>query len=253
VPVPPPDTSVRNSKTKTEPLSSTPKSGSTANPTTSASNAVPKKQEAGKIIGPPSDSEAQRLASFTAGTPLGLRYSVLKRTGPGRFVETDLNTTFRSGDGIRVSIESNDDAYLYIVNKGSSGTWSLLFPSADINGGNNRVQAHQRIEIPGQGQFTFVDEPGEERLFVVLSRPPAPDLEELITSLIFPDQPKNLSAQSIGDELVGRLSSFITARDLIFQRVQDELNANKEHSTYIVNVNGSDSSRVVADLSLRHR
>jgi hypothetical protein len=45
------------------------------------------------------------------------------------------------------------------------------FPSPEING-SNRVQAHQKIEVPSSGQFTFVDEPGEERLFVVLSRPP---------------------------------------------------------------------------------
>ena len=48
-----------------------------------------------------------------------MRYSLLKRTGAGQYEETDIDSTFRSGDGIRVSIESNDDAYLYLVNKGS--------------------------------------------------------------------------------------------------------------------------------------
>src|SRR5262245_35211386 len=46
---------------------------------------------------------------------LGLRYSVLKRSASGQFAETDASATFQSGDGIRVTIEANDDAYLYIV------------------------------------------------------------------------------------------------------------------------------------------
>ena len=143
---------------------------------TPKSNRTPSGVDSGRqaasaqTVVPPPDSDPESSVSVGPSNPvLGLRYSVLKRTATGQFAETDVNTTFRSGDGMRVSIEPNDDAYLYIVNKGSSGTWSLLFPSPEINGGSNRVQAHQKIEIPSSGQFTFVDEPGEERLFVVLS------------------------------------------------------------------------------------
>jgi Domain of unknown function (DUF4384) len=192
-------------------------------------------------------------AVSVAYAPLGLRYSVLKRTAPGQFNETDANTTFHSGDGIRVSIESNEDAYLYIVNKGSSGTWSVLFPSPDINHGSNRLPAHQRIEVPAEGQFTFVDEPGEARLFFVLSRPPEADLEQLISSLSRGDQLKDIAVHSISDEFVGKVRSEVIARDLIFEKVHREQSTSKEHATYIVNVNDSDSSRVVADLSLQHR
>src|SRR5690349_16709984 len=113
----------------------------------------------------------------TEYTPLGLRYSLLRRGGT-QYDEVDVDTTFRSGDGMRLTIEANDDSYLYIVNKGSSGSWSVLFPSAQIDGGNNRIQAHRRYEVPAEGQFTFENPPGDERLFVVLSRSPEPSLEK---------------------------------------------------------------------------
>jgi Domain of unknown function (DUF4384) len=203
-------------------------------------------------VAPKSDQKGLSQLT-TAYSPLGLRYSVLKRTGLGQFAETDANTIFHSGDGIRVSIESNDDAFLYIVNKGSSGTWTLLFPSPDINDGNNRLPAHQRIEVPAGGQFIFVDEPGEERLFFVLSRPPEADLEQLISSLSRRDQLKDVTAQSISDEFVGKLRNGVSARDLIFEKVHGEKSASKEQAAYIVNMDGSDSSKVVADLSLQHQ
>jgi hypothetical protein len=182
---------------------------------------------------------------------LGLRYSVLKRSASGQFAETDASATFQSGDGIRVTIEANDDAYLYIVTKGSSGAWNLLFPSPDINEGDNRLRAHQRLEIPASGQFLFVDEPGEERLFFVLSRPPETDLDRLISSLSRSDRPAD-TAMSITDELVGKLRSGVHGRDLIFEKVHDTA-VSKEQATYIVNVDGGESSRVVADLSLQHK
>jgi hypothetical protein len=181
----------------------------------------------------------------------GLRYSVLKRSAGGEFIETDADTTFQSGDGIRVTIESNEDAYLYIVNKGSSGAWNVLFPSFEINDGKNRVPAHQRIEIPPAGQFVFVEQPGEERLFFVLSRPPEPDLDRLIASLPSTDHSQD-TAMSITDDVVVKLRDAVQVRDLVFEKVQQTM-ANKEQATYVVNVNGGESSRVVADLKLQHK
>jgi uncharacterized protein DUF4384 len=182
---------------------------------------------------------------------LGLRYSVLKRSAGGEFIETDADTTFQSGDGIRVTIESNEDAYLYIVNKGSSGAWNVLFPSLEINDGKNRLPAHQRIEIPPADQFVFVEQPGEERLFFVLSRPPEPDLDRLIASLPLTDHSQD-TTMSITDDVVGKLRDAVRVRDLVFEKVQQTM-AGKEQATYVVNVNGGESSRVVADLKLQHK
>ena len=78
---------------------------------------------------------------------LGLRYTLLKKTGDGQ-VETDADAVFHAGDHIRLAVETNDDGYLYVVNRGSSGTWKVLFPSAEIKGGDNRIAAAHAIRNP---------------------------------------------------------------------------------------------------------
>src|SRR5207237_2344998 len=133
------------------------------------------------------------------------------------------------GDGIRVNVESNDDAYLYIVNQGSTGTWSLLFPSPEIDNGNNRVQAHRRTVVPAQqAQFTFADQAGDERLLIILTREAEPDLEKLIYSLRQPqstpdgaDQLKFLMVQNtpIDNAVVQKIRDTVMPRDLVFEKV----------------------------------
>jgi len=189
-------------------------------------------------------------------TPLGLRYSLLKKSGD-EYVEVDVNTTFQSGDSIKLNVESNDDAFLYVINKGTSGSWNVLFPSADIDNGNNHVKARRRVDVPGKGRFTFDDRAGEEGVFVVLSRDVEPDLERLIYSLGKPesqpsrtDSPKSITVQLIKDDVVEKIRRNFTSRDLIFENVNDAAKAEK--ASYVVNATGGSGGRVIADVSLKH-
>lgn len=203
------------------------------------------------------------LAS-NAGRPLGLRYSLLKRTDSG-VEEVDTATAFRAGHRIRLSVEVNDPGYLYIVNRGSSGAWTVLFPSSEIAGGDNRVLPGRRYEIPSGYTFTFDETPGEEKLFVVVARRPEADLEKLIYNLgekgaPEPDQrqPKVMLAANISridDMLVGRLRNAY-ARDLIIEKVDDKAPVNSrppEKAVYTVNPSGRSDARVIADITLIHR
>jgi hypothetical protein len=167
-----------------------------------------------------------------------------------------------------VSVEVNDAAYLYLVNRGSSGVWKVLFPSAEIEGGNNRVEPGRRYEIPAGYVFTFDEQPGVERLFLVLSRQPEADLEKLIYSLgqrpaEAPQPPpaeekggKILLAQNlgpIGDGLVGRLRNAY-ARDLIIEKVDETTpGEKKETAVYVVNKQVRAEARVVVDIELKHQ
>ncbi|HWR53911.1 MAG TPA: DUF4384 domain-containing protein [Bryobacteraceae bacterium] len=196
--------------------------------------------------------------------PLGLRYSLLKRTGSG-VEEVDTATAFRAGDRIRLSIEVNDPGYLYIVNRGSSGAWTVLFPSSEIAGGDNRVLPGRRYEIPSGYTFTFDETAGEEKLFVVVARKPEGDLEKLIYNLgetgsPRPEQkqPKVMLAANISpidDMMVGRLRNAY-ARDLIIEKVDDKAPVNSrppEKAVYTVNPSGRSDARVIADITLIHR
>jgi hypothetical protein len=208
--------------------------------------------------------------SPSAEKPLGLRYSFLRNAGGDEYREVDPDTVFRSGDRIRVAAQSNDEGYLYIVMKGTSGTWKVLFPSAEIAEGSNRVASGRQTLIPPPpGRFAFDEQAGEERLFIVLSRHPEPSLEKLIYSLGSAgappagqppearEQPKHLLSAALGpvdDALVGRLRNQVYARDLVFEKVDDSTPGDKkEKAVYVVNPTASPESRLVADVTLKHQ
>jgi len=216
-----------------------------------------------------SSGGAQIIRAAYSGKPLGLRYSILRNNGEGDYRETAPDTVFHSGDRIRVAVEVNDAGYLYIAMKGASGTWKILFPTTDVAGGNNRVESGRQYTIPSApGRFAFDQQPGEEQLFIVLSRQPEPNLEHLIYSLGSGDvsptsapaapaaRPKVMSAAAgpLGDPLVGRLRNEVYARDLVFEKVDDSTpGEKKENAVYILNRTGSPDSRLVADFVLKHQ
>ena len=58
---------------------------------------------------------------------------------------------------------------------------------------------------------------------------------------------------AIPDELVGRIRTEFASRDLVFEKVDDTKSERKEKATYVVNAKATSDSRVVIDLSLRHK
>jgi Domain of unknown function (DUF4384) len=195
---------------------------------------------------------------INSNVPLGMRYSVLKRDASGSFKEVDSDATFHSGDRIRLHVDANTAGYLYVVSQGSSGNWSLLFPSADVDGGNNRIEkgSSQQIPASSKGQFVFNDQSGTEKLFLVLSRKPEPDLDKLIYSITGAHgTDRSVMAQAtINDDVVNRLRDQVKSRDLVFEKVDGEAAADKpaEKATYVVNPNRTDDARLVVDVALKH-
>ncbi len=204
-----------------------------------------------------------------AGPALGLRYSIVKREG-AEAIEVPADTVFHAGDGIQLLVQTNSPGYLYVVNKGSSGTWKPMFPAPEIAGGNNRVEAYAAVTLPTEKhRMTFDQQTGTENLFIVFSREPVPDFEELIYSLQDKPRPAAQPAKppaptekvvmaraNIDDATVGRLRA-VYARDLIIESVTPatppDSSAKKETAVYVVNPKGSADSRLVADLPLRHQ
>lgn len=244
------------------------KAAQPAKPTGLAAKASPAKQKPvapeGIPQAPAVGTPSVPIVNVSTGRPLGLRYSLLQRTASG-FQEVDAGSAFHAGDRIRLSVEVNDPGYLYIVNRGSSGSWTVLFPSPEIAGGDNRVFPGQRYEIPSGYTFTFDETPGEEKLFIVVARQPEGDLERLIYKLgesgapkSEPKQPKLMLAANISpidDLVVGRLRNAYS-RDLIIEKVDDKEPVNSrppEKAVYTVNTSGHSDARVIADITLIHR
>ena len=214
----------------------------------------------------PVGAGSDKVIKNTKPAPLGLRYSLLKQIGNNETVEVDPYAVFHSGDRIRLSIQANDNGYLYIIVRGSSGKWSPLFPSKEIQGGNNAVEKGGRYEIPLAGVwFRFDEHPGEEKLFIVLSRQPEPDLERLVQSLrgdakatSSPESSisstESGSIQVVDDAVVGKIRGQVATRDIVFEKVDDKTpGEKKEKAVYVVNKTGSAEARVVVDVSLNHQ
>jgi hypothetical protein len=223
---------------------------------TAQAQPAPKKKAA------PAPTPAPQVAAAPAApaaVPLGLRYSVLKRDAAGDFVEVDPASNFHSGDRIRVQVEANSSGYLYVVSQGSSGTWQPLFPASAIAGGSNHIERGEKRTVPPGGQFMFDEKAGTEKLFLVLSRQPQADLDQLIYAVGGPQKgagaaPVLLASSSVSDEVVEKLRQQIASRDLVFEKVDSADSTGKvENAAYVVNPSASADARLVVDLALSHR
>jgi hypothetical protein len=69
-------------------------------------------------------------------------------------VRVEADSPLKSGDRVRLTIESPRDGYLYVVDRelyadGSTGEPHLIFPTTRTRGGENRVRAGLLVDIPG--------------------------------------------------------------------------------------------------------
>ena len=192
------------------------------------------------------NASAKRMYADAGSHALGLKYGILRQTPDGGESEVDpAGTTFHSGDKIRFTFESNGDGYLYLVQEGSSGKWTVLFPNPDINGGVNAVKRLQKYTIPSRGWFVFNEIPGIDRAFVFLSREPLdqlPGFNQPVTRM-----------ESVASSIVENLKRSVRARDLLFEREQvSGSSSGKSASTFVVNRDELGRS-VAASIELLHQ
>jgi hypothetical protein len=206
---------------------------------------------------------------------IGLRYALLLRGSDGHYSEVSPTATFHNGDHLRLSIMANQPGYLYVIQKGSSGTWSPIFPGPSKGAATgeevNKIEPGKVYEIPhGKSSFRFDQNPGEEKLFMVLSRERISDLDNTIKSLKDPSHPATAAPKPeepapsealeasnvIPDAFVQRLAS----RDLTLVDEEDVDQPQKgdssgEKAVYVVakaSYSKDESPRVVASVTLRH-
>ncbi len=213
----------------------------------------------------PKDPESHFLKVSNEARPLGMRYSVLKKTGSA-LAEVTPETVFRAGDSIRLSVMSNQRGYLYVISRGSSGIWTPLFPHPESSQKSNEIVAGRQYQVPGgDGEyFTFDTQAGKEQLFILLAQQPVDDLDTLISSIstapsgppaTSPAMPQVLKADSrLNDSVINRLRGELQARDLVFTKVEKAAAA-EETAVYVVKPSAGPSgkNRVMVDLALNHQ
>lgn len=198
--------------------------------------------------------------------PLGLRYSLQRLKQDGSLEEVDAATTFRTGDKIRVHVESSDRGYLYVVNQGASGRWNLLFPRPDMPQGTNRIEPGHPRTTPEEGWFEFDANVGQEKLFLMLSRMPVAELENRIyqPSSTRPQaapagESKRLAVRAELDDTTIAHYRDVYSRDILFQKVSNTPTKAKpspeadENAVYVVTQSTDPQARVVTDVTLLHQ
>ena len=157
----------------------------------------------------------------------GLRYRLIQQVADGGESDVDPTRTFKSGDRIRFAFESNIDGYLYVVQQGSSGNWTVLFPNPDINGGRNQIKKFEEYNVPDEAWFSFDDKPGTEQVFVFLSK-------EVVSVLPGFNRPVT-RLESVRAAVVEDLKSSVRSRDLVFERERPAAGTKPSQATFVVN------------------
>lgn len=203
----------------------------------------------------------------TSGDHLGLRCSVMRRSAAGEYEEVDADSVFHSGDHIRLSFLPNQSGYFYVIQQGSTGAWTPIYPKSNSAPDANKISAGQIQIVPGGKQsFLFDQNPGDEKIFVILSRTPIPDIDGAIQNLqtaqpAAPSQQPAESSQTL--EAVNKIPDLfvqgLASRDLklVDEEKEDDSKPEAdvhEKAIYVVNkASGPGSnSEVVLRLELRH-
>jgi hypothetical protein len=133
------------------------------------------------LPGPGKSSGGSGAVSPVNGRPpLALRYSVrLVSDADRNGREVAVSRTFRSGERIRLVVQTNVDGYVSVAQIGTDGTAGMLYPDPAGGLAMAQVGAFQDVLVPGPDHFFRFDETaGVERLFLVFARDPA-ELEPL--------------------------------------------------------------------------
>jgi serine/threonine-protein kinase len=180
--------------------------------------------------------------------PTGLRYRLVQASSGSNETDVDPATAvFKAGDRVRLAFESNIDGYLYVVQEGSSGRWTVMFPHPDSNGGRNTIRRGAEYMVPPDGWFEFDANVGTELLFVVLSKEP---LSELPGFAKPGPQPERLNAS-----VVESVQQSIRSRDLTFardERPQTIPGGKIIQANYVVN-RAELGKSVAVSISLKHQ
>ncbi len=175
----------------------------------------------------PWKSNSKQITGATAGSPTyspttspaitKMKVSLIRRDKRGNEEDVSTNTRFYNGDRVRIRIQADQNGFLYILHRGSSGNVSMLYPDQRIEGGNNRIDKENVVIIPtGRGWYEFKDAPGTEMIYLVFSENKA---ERFISQLEYASSqakitlPAELESQAVdlattGGDLKGQGTLF---------------------------------------------
>lgn len=110
----------------------------------------------------------------------GAKVRILLKRGneKDRFVSP--NETFYSGDKIKLAFDINFNGYVALLNVGSSGKISMLYPYVGADGKVKPSDKEQMIPANGNDWITFDNQAGTEQITIIFSTNPITSVEQVI-------------------------------------------------------------------------
>jgi hypothetical protein len=141
----------------------------------------------------------------------GLQVKVYQETAQG-YTQVSPHKRFRSGQRLKFGVESNANGWLYIVQRGTSGQYRLLYPHPAA-GRHQKIQRDREQLIPGRDWFRFDNEVGTEEIHFIFARKKLDVMHQLFP----PARTERIAVRegSLEGEIVQTLTDRQT-RDLVF-------------------------------------
>lgn len=144
---------------------------------------------------------------------IGVKTTVLL-TRDGETTSVAPSHEFKSGDKVKLAFTPSTDGYVYWLAKGTSGNYTMLYPSPQA-GADNSVKRNVEYTVPAKGAFKFDDTPGNEELLCILSTNRLEDLDKAAA-----EQFKKAGKEVA--ELENKNAKKRTTRDLVFEEDEEE-------------------------------
>jgi Domain of unknown function (DUF4384) len=91
---------------------------------------------------------AQSAPKVQKAALLTLQWRLLERGNGNVKEEADPARVLHTGDQVKLAITTNQNGYLYVIQRMNSGDGNFVFPDPRINGGLNKVKKDQEYIVP---------------------------------------------------------------------------------------------------------
>lgn len=213
----------------------------------------PARQTKAEPASPTAKPEPPASEAFSG---LGIGYTLFKKNADGEFVRVGLKEVFKSGDSVRLLVETNLDGYLYIFSREDGQPPLLLYPNSQVQNGKNFVPAHQAFWLPEEGEIEFdsiKNGPAQETLTLVFSEKLLPNLSPSnslegtpIDLTQYNEVARATEVQQVGNLKIGlRLTAEEGTRKVRIRKTAPS-------PAYILVNRDAGESRIVANIQLTH-
>ncbi|MDR0827351.1 MAG: DUF4384 domain-containing protein [Desulfovibrio sp.] len=172
------------------------------------------------------EEEKVEVDKVAGGEKISITTS-LELTRDGKTEIVAPNSTFKSGDRVKLVYTPGMDGHIYWMSRMTSGKFTMLFPTART-GLDNAVKKGEKYTMPVKGSFRFDEKTGTEILICMISPQKIAVLDAAIAEADKAGQQVDLTQldkaiNNLGEQNLNKRQT----RDLVFEEDEDEKSLTK--------------------------